>query len=95
MPPVLLPTLPAEVLGTIARTTLAAEDSDVRAWVRLSLVCRAWRDSLRGAQIQSYVKLCELLLLPPCPRQRHVCSLCRHPGVYAMSHCPFAGARCV
>jgi len=90
-----LPALPAEVLGCIAHAALAAEDNDVRAWVRLSLVCRTWRDSLRGAQRKSYVELCELLQLPPCPRQRHVCSLCRHPCVHAMSHCPCAGARCV
>ncbi len=50
MPRALLPALPADVLGCIAHAALAAEDSDVRAWNRLSAVCRAWRESLRGAQ---------------------------------------------
>ena len=45
-----LPTLPANVLLTIAHETLAAEDSVTKARVRLGLVCRKWRDSLRGAQ---------------------------------------------
>jgi len=45
-----LPTLPADVMGRIARATLAAEEGPQdRAWVRLSSVCRTWRDSLRGA----------------------------------------------
>ncbi len=48
MSPAPLPVLPPDVLGRIARAALAAEDDDVRAWGRLSLVCRTWRDSLRG-----------------------------------------------
>ncbi len=43
-----LPALPSEVVDCIARATLAAEGSSVQAWVRLSLVSTAWRDSLRS-----------------------------------------------
>ncbi len=44
-----LPALPVDVWGYIAHTTLAAEGSTAQARFRLSLVCRTWRDSLRGA----------------------------------------------
>lgn len=37
----------------MARAALAAEGSDVQAWARLSLVCRTWRESLRGASVLS------------------------------------------
>ena len=47
--PAPLPMLPPDVMGCIARAKLAAEGGDVQAWVRLSLVNRTWRDSLRGA----------------------------------------------
>ncbi len=47
--PAPLPMLPPDVMGCIARATLAAEGGDVRAWVRLSLVCRTWREGLQGA----------------------------------------------
>ena len=50
MSPAPLPALPPDVVGYIARATLAAEGGDVQAWVRLSLVSRAWRDALHGAQ---------------------------------------------
>ncbi len=42
--------LPADVMGCILRAALAASGSTMRARRRLSRVCRAWRDSLRGAQ---------------------------------------------
>ena len=41
--------------AAVARAALATEDDDVRAWVRLSLVCRAWRDSLRGEPHASWL----------------------------------------
>ncbi len=50
-----LAALPAGVMDCIARMTLVAEDNDMQAWVRLSLVCRAWRESLRGAEPQLHV----------------------------------------
>ncbi len=50
-----LPTLPAEVLLTIAHETLAAADSATNARVRLGLVSREWRDSLRGALLCSCI----------------------------------------
>ena len=40
--------LPPELMERIAREALAAEGSDMQAWVRLRHVCRPWRDSLRG-----------------------------------------------
>ncbi len=49
MPANLLPTLPPDVMDCIMRAALTAEGGDVQAWVRLSLVSRAWRDSLCGA----------------------------------------------
>ena len=45
-----LPTLPSDVLSHIACAALTAEWSTEEARIRLSLVCRAWRDGLRGAQ---------------------------------------------
>ncbi len=50
--PVPLPALPVDVWGCIAHAALAAEGSTMRACVRLSLVCRTWRDCLRGAAVQ-------------------------------------------
>jgi len=50
MSPAPLPALPADVWGCIALTTLAAEGTTAQARFRLSLVCRIWRDTLRGAQ---------------------------------------------
>ena len=41
--------LPSDVWSTLARAALAAEGDGLAAWLRLSLVCRAWRDSLAGA----------------------------------------------
>ena len=38
-----MPALPADVMGCIARATLAAEKRTMSARARLSLVCRAWR----------------------------------------------------
>ena len=50
MLPAPLAQLPPELLDRIALVALKAEDSEVSAWVRLSRVCRSWRDSLRGAR---------------------------------------------
>ena len=51
MPPAAaLPALPSDLLAHIARVALAAEGSTVPLRVRLSLVCRDWRESLRGTQ---------------------------------------------
>ena len=44
-----MPGLPSDVWAAIARAALAAEECDIMAWARLSLVARAWRDGLRGA----------------------------------------------
>ena len=58
-----LPLLPADVMGRIAHVTLAAEGGpQERAWARLSLVCRTWRDSLRGA----YVDICGIRIIARC-----------------------------
>ena len=43
-----LPTLPADVTGCFACAALAAEGIN-ESLDRLSLVCRAWRDVLRGS----------------------------------------------
>ncbi len=48
MLPALLPALPPELISRIAREALAAEGSDVQAWLNLRRVCRCFRDSLRG-----------------------------------------------
>ena len=53
MAQVLQPELPPELMSRIAREALAAEGSGVQAWVRLSLVCRPWRDYLRGTHSSS------------------------------------------
>ena len=53
MTPAQLPVLPSDVMDCIARATLAAEGSTVQARARLSLVCSAWRDSLRGVHAPS------------------------------------------
>lgn len=45
-----LPYLPPEVMDCVARAALHAEGGTAEAWVRLSLVCHTWRDSLRGAR---------------------------------------------
>ncbi len=45
----LLPYLPLEAMSCIALAALAMEACVAKAWVRLSLVCHAWRNSLRGA----------------------------------------------
>ncbi len=42
--------LSADELGCILRAALAADGSTMQARRRLSLVCRKWRDSLRGVQ---------------------------------------------
>ncbi len=42
--------LPDDDLGCILRMALAADGSTMQARCRLSVVCRRWRDSLRGAQ---------------------------------------------
>ncbi len=34
----------------LARAALTAEGDTLAAWLRLSLVCRTWRDSLAGAR---------------------------------------------
>ena len=44
-PPALLP----ELWGAIARAAVKAEGSSLSALQRLSLVCTAWRDALKGA----------------------------------------------
>ena len=44
-----LPDLPPEVMRIIARATLAACDSSLGAWLRLSAVSRDWRQTLKGA----------------------------------------------
>ncbi len=55
MTPAPLPALPADVWGRITREALAAEGSTMPAWLRLGLVCRAWRENLRGAQTAGVV----------------------------------------
>ena len=51
MPPAAaLPALPSDVWARIARAALAAEGRSLPPRVRLSLVCRDWRESLRGTQ---------------------------------------------
>ncbi len=47
--PSALSALPPDLMACVARAALAAEGSTVRARCRLSLVSRAWGDSLRGA----------------------------------------------
>ena len=58
MPPTPLPALPPDVWRCIMQMALTAEGSMVQARVRLSLVCRTWRDCLRSAH-------CALLCCPP------------------------------
>ncbi len=41
--------LPSDALILVARAALAAEGHGLTAWTRLSSVCRAWRNDLRGA----------------------------------------------
>ncbi len=48
--PSALSALPPDLMACVARAALTAEGSTVQARRHLSLVCRAWRDSLRGAQ---------------------------------------------
>ncbi len=48
-PAAVLPALPLDVWACIMRLSLAVEGSTAQARGRLSLVCRAWRDALRGA----------------------------------------------
>ncbi len=43
-----VPELLPDMWGAVARAALAAEGHSPRAWGRLSLVSRAWRDGLRG-----------------------------------------------
>ena len=43
-----LPELPPEVLRAVAKATLAACDSSLGAWLRLSMVSRDWRQTLKG-----------------------------------------------
>ncbi len=50
MDPFPLAALPDDELGCVLRATLAASGSTMEARGLLSLVCRRWRDSLRGAQ---------------------------------------------
>jgi len=50
MNPSPLSALPADVLGCIMRAALAADGGTMRARRSLSLVCRMWRDSLRGTR---------------------------------------------
>ncbi len=84
MPSVPLPAVPADVLGCIARAALFAEGSTVEARRDLSLVCRAWREALRGEQF---------LLLPGsfCDELmrlvRHVGSVVRMTGIWSASIC--------
>ena len=61
-----LPELPLEVWGIIARATLAAEDYNLPAWARLSLVSRAWRDCLAGAQTIPSCFACWMRLIITC-----------------------------
>ena len=61
-----LPALPADVWGCISRAALAAEGSTMRSSVRLSLVCRTWRDGLRGETQQR------------CPSLRATPLICTH-----------------
>ena len=49
--------LPPDVWGIVALAALAAEDRSFEAWTRLSLVSRAWRDGLGGAQSAGHAKL--------------------------------------
>ena len=70
MPPAPLPALPAEVWRGIACRALAAEGSTVQAVVRLSLVCRTWRECLRGGR--SRTNLC----CPHCCLEHPTC--CSH-----------------
>ncbi len=52
------PALPSDLWARIARAAMAAEGSTVPARVRLSLVSRDWRDTLRGA------RLCAVAAMP-------------------------------
>lgn len=45
-----LPEMPPEVLHAVAKAMLAACDSSLGAWNRLSLVSRDWRQALKGAR---------------------------------------------
>ena len=66
MPSATPPALPADLMRSIARATLAAEEGNkVKARVRLSLVDRAWRDTLHGAHFACARRLCTWRLLLP------------------------------
>ena len=57
-----LASLPADAWGAVARAALSAEDGSIAAWVRYSLVSRAWRDGLRG----EYSRVLWSVALPTC-----------------------------
>lgn len=44
-----MPGIPPDVLRDLLTMALAAEGDSLAAWLRLSRVCRLWRDSLAGA----------------------------------------------
>ena len=43
-----IPDLPRDAQRFIALTVLQAEQHDIRAWLRLSLVCKNWQQWLKG-----------------------------------------------
>jgi len=55
-----LPALPIDVLCSIACAALTATGSIKEARIRLSFVCRAWRDSLRGTSTMFRLSLSAL-----------------------------------
>ncbi len=73
-----LPELPAEVWRVVARATLAASDSSLSAWLRLSMVSRDWRQALKGA-ISAYLLpsalLCSLRALTALGCSKTTCML--------------------
>ena len=55
------PTLPADVMRSIAHMTFAAEvvdDREEKVWARLCSVSRTWRESLRGVRSVHVANLC-------------------------------------
>ena len=50
-PAAVLPSLPPDVWGAVARAAFEAEGGTIVAWIRCSLVNRAWRDELRGEPV--------------------------------------------
>ena len=48
LPQAMLPLLP-DLWPSLAKAALAADGNSLAAWLRLSMVCRTWRESLAGA----------------------------------------------